>query len=61
MKACTALDWLDANKMIANSEKFMAIILQKSKSAEVSYAKFRSGAKKSSNPRGGGIKIDNVI
>ena len=34
-KACTALDWLDVNKMIANQEKFKAIILQKTKSAVV--------------------------
>ena len=26
-KTCTALDWLDASKMIANPEKFKAIIL----------------------------------
>ena len=46
-KACTDLDWLDANKMTANQEKFKAIILQKPKSAEVpEMSKFRPEAKK---------------
>ena len=40
-KACTALDWLDANKMITNPEKFKAIILQKPKSAEVQDVKIQ--------------------
>ena len=34
-KLCTALDWLDANKMIGNPQRFKAIILQNRKSAEV--------------------------
>ena len=45
-KAGTALDWLDAKKMIANPKKFEAIILQKSKLAEFQMSKFRSEAKK---------------
>ena len=63
-KACTALDWLDANKMIANPEKFKAIILQKSKSAKVSDLKIPIRGQQVAPTQEVellGIKIDNEL
>ena len=63
-KACTALDWLDANKMIANPEKFKAIILQKTKSAEVPDAKIQIRGQEVAPTQEVellGIKIDNEL
>ena len=63
-KACTALDWLDANKMIANPEKFKAIILQKPKSAEVPDVKIQIRGQEVAPTQEVellGIKIDNEL
>ena len=63
-KACTALDWLDAKKMIASPEKFKAIILQKSKSAKVSDVKIPIRGQEVAPTQEVellGIKIDNEL
>ena len=63
-KAGTALDWLDANKMIANPKKFEAIILQKSKSAEFPDVKIQIRGQEvapSQEVEPLGIKIDEYI
>ena len=63
-KACTALDWLDANKMIANPEKFKAIILQKPKSAEIPDVKIQIRGQEVAPTQEVellGIKIDNEL
>ena len=63
-KGCTALDWLDTNKVIANPEKFKAIILQKTKSAEVLDVKIQIRGQEVAQTqelRLLGIKIDNEL
>ena len=63
-QAQTALNWLDANAMIANPEKFKAIILQKQKSAVLPDVKIQIGTKEITPTEEVdllGMKIDNRL
>ena len=55
-KACTTLDWLDANKMIENPEKFKVIMLQKSKSAKGPDVKIQIRDKEFAPTQGGAFR-----